>query len=96
MKNRRMLQLGLVTVVLGMSLVGCGTDESDNKAEKTEATEQVTVTEKNTTGEDAADMMNQRSLRFRYMMISHWSRDSARNMQIWTTDHLCTMVRSSY
>ena len=32
MKNRRMLQLGLVTVVLGMSLVGCGTDESDNKA----------------------------------------------------------------
>ena len=42
MKNRRMLQLGLVTVVLGMSLVGCGTDESDNKAEKTEATEQVT------------------------------------------------------
>lgn len=108
MKNRRMLQLGLVTVVLGMSLVGCGTDESDNKAEKTEATEQVTVTEENTTGEDAADisaddteellihMMNQRSLRFRYMMISHWSRDSARNMQIWTTDHLCTMVRSSY
>lgn len=56
MKNRRMLQLGLVTVVLGMSLVGCGTDESDNKAEKTEATEQVTVTEKNTTGEDAADI----------------------------------------
>ena len=46
MKNRRMLQLGLVTVVLGMSLVGCGTDESDNKAEKTEATEQVTVTER--------------------------------------------------
>ena len=56
MKNRRMLQLGLVTVVLGMSLVGCGTDESDNKAEKTEATEQVTVTEKNTIGEDAADI----------------------------------------
>ena len=56
MKNRRMLQLGLVTVVLGMSLVGCGTDESDNKAEKTEATEQVTVTEENTTGEDAADI----------------------------------------
>ena len=27
---------------------------------------------------------------------THWSRDSARNMQIWTTDHLCTMVRSSY
>mgnify|MGYP000148227537 CR=1 FL=1 len=28
----------------------------DNKAEKTEATEQVTVTEENTTGEDAADI----------------------------------------
>ena len=108
MKNRRMLQLGLVTVVLGMSLVGCGTDESDNKTEKTEATEQVTVTEENTTGEDAADISaddtediadtydESTELRFRYMMISHWSRDSARNMQIWTTDHLCTMVRSSY
>lgn len=107
-ENRRMLQLGLVTVVLGMSLVGCGTDESDNKAEKTEATEQVTVTEENTTGEDAADISADdtediadtydESTEFTLPVYDDFTLEQGLSEKYADMDNrsLCTMVRSSY
>lgn len=43
MRNRKMLIAGLITVVMGISIVGCGNDGKSTR--ETESTEQVTETE---------------------------------------------------
>lgn len=53
MRNRKMLLAGLITVVMGISLVGCGSDNNSTKEAAT--TEQVTETQTETETEDDDD-----------------------------------------
>ena len=110
MRNKKMLIAGLITVVMGISIVGCGNDGKSTR--ETESTEQVTETEMATeeeseaedTGDTESDdsyadetdtVRNPQNLRCLYMRISHWHRDSARITQILTIGHLYIMERNS-
>lgn len=53
MRNRKMLIAGLITVVMGISIVGCGNDGKSTR--ETESTEQVTETEMATEEESEAE-----------------------------------------
>lgn len=57
MRNRKMLIAGLITVVMGISIVGCGNDGKSTR--ETESTEQVTetgmATEEESEAEDTGD-----------------------------------------
>lgn len=53
MRNKKMLIAGLITVVMGISIVGCGNDGKSTR--ETESTEQVTETEMATEEESEAE-----------------------------------------
>ena len=109
MRNKKMLIAGLITVVMGISIVGCGNDGKSTR--ETESTEQVTememATEEESEAEDIGDTESDGSYAdetdysddseesTEFTMPVYWHRDSARITQILTTGHLYIMERNS-